>query len=83
MLRAVLFVSLFGLAVATVTFGGQIFYAVPGMAAKNVAYMLFGTEQGPLATLLFLVFAAVYLSSIGVVVWLLLVKLPGKDLPSR
>lgn len=83
MLRAVLFAALFALAVAAVTFGGQIFYAVPGLVAKNVAYLLVGTEQGPVATLLFLLFAAFYLSGIGAVVWLVLVKLPGKDIPSR
>ena len=56
---------LFGLAVWLVATGGQLFFMLPGMAAKTVAHALTGTTEGPLATLLFLLFVALYVAIIG------------------
>jgi hypothetical protein len=63
--RAASALALFALAVWLVATGGQLFFALPGMAAKSVAHALTGTADGPVATLLFLLFAALYLGGIG------------------
>jgi hypothetical protein len=63
--RLVGLAALFALAVWLVATGGQLFFYLPGLAAKTVAHTLSGRSDGPLATLFFLVFAACYVGAIG------------------
>ncbi|MFN8534007.1 MAG: hypothetical protein U0556_10710 [Dehalococcoidia bacterium] len=65
MLRLAALAVLFGLAVLLVATGGQIVFQPPSLAARSVAYSLTGASDGPVATLLFLVFAALYVGAIA------------------
>jgi hypothetical protein len=56
---------LFLVAVVLVATGGKYLFYLPGMAAKTLASTLTGSEEGPLATLFFLLFAGVYVGAIG------------------
>ncbi|GIW05280.1 MAG: hypothetical protein KatS3mg060_0085 [Dehalococcoidia bacterium] len=64
-LRLVGLLLLFALAVWLVATGGQLFFYLPSVAAKRVTYALTGASEGPIAMLLFVLFATLYVTAIG------------------
>ncbi|MCS6801266.1 MAG: hypothetical protein RMM58_02205 [Chloroflexota bacterium] len=74
--RAASMLALFALAVWLVATGGQLFFYLPGLAAKSAAHALTGASSGPVATLFFLLFAALYLGLVGGILF-------GMTLPFR
>ncbi len=73
---------LFAAAVYLFMVGGQAFFSPPDMAAREVGHWITGAYDGPVKTVLFGVFAALYVGVIGLV--LLAITLPlGHRRPLR